>query len=243
MKKKLAGLLACLTLFGMVGMAHAANIIVNGSFETGGFSLWNYEDPLNPGNEPNYIPLAVRNHGFILDELDEEWHEFWENFFEIAPTDGSFAAVHGFDGAGPGHITISQNVVIPLDGATLTFDYRAGWDNWGSDARAFNVIIKPFGINWVTLSDTNILTAPGVSTNWDTGPLSSSLFLDPAALGNNQHLNIIFDFYVPEDFYGPGLFQLDNIVLEANPVPIPGAAWLLGSGLIAMVGIRRKFKK
>ena len=24
-----------------------------------------------------------------------------------------------------------------------------------------------------------------------------------------------------------------------NPVPIPGAVWLLGSGLIAMVGIRR----
>ena len=38
-------------------------------------------------------------------------------------------------------------------------------------------------------------------------------------------------------------WNVDNIVLEANPVPIPGAVWLLGSGLIAMVGIRRKFKK
>jgi len=28
-----------------------------------------------------------------------------------------------------------------------------------------------------------------------------------------------------------------------NPVPIPSAAWLLGSGLIGIVGIRRKLKK
>jgi hypothetical protein len=28
--------------------------------------------------------------------------------------------------------------------------------------------------------------------------------------------------------------------LEKSPVPIPGASWLLGSGLIALAGIRRK---
>lgn len=28
-----------------------------------------------------------------------------------------------------------------------------------------------------------------------------------------------------------------------NPVPVPAAVWLLGSGLIGMFGIRRKFKK
>ena len=31
----------------------------------------------------------------------------------------------------------------------------------------------------------------------------------------------------------------DNI----NPVPIPSASWLLASGLIGMVGMRRKFRK
>jgi len=31
--------------------------------------------------------------------------------------------------------------------------------------------------------------------------------------------------------------------IDPTPVPIPGAVWLLGSGLIGMVGIRRKFKK
>ncbi|MHC1743847.1 MAG: VPLPA-CTERM sorting domain-containing protein [Syntrophobacteraceae bacterium] len=29
-------------------------------------------------------------------------------------------------------------------------------------------------------------------------------------------------------------------VIDANPVPIPGAAWLLGSGLVGLVGLRKR---
>jgi hypothetical protein len=29
--------------------------------------------------------------------------------------------------------------------------------------------------------------------------------------------------------------------LTVSPTPIPGAIWLLGSGLVGLVGIRRKF--
>jgi hypothetical protein len=36
---------------------------------------------------------------------------------------------------------------------------------------------------------------------------------------------------------------LDNVVLtEATPIPIPGAIWLLGSGLIGLIGLKRKFR-
>ena len=34
---------------------------------------------------------------------------------------------------------------------------------------------------------------------------------------------------------------LTEVQFEGSPVPIPGAVWLLGSGLIGLVGIRRKF--
>jgi hypothetical protein len=42
------------------------------------------------------------------------------------------------------------------------------------------------------------------------------------------------------NLYNP--FYIDNFEYNA-PVPIPSAVWLLGSGLISIVGIRRKFKK
>jgi hypothetical protein len=34
-------------------------------------------------------------------------------------------------------------------------------------------------------------------------------------------------------------FEVDNVTV-GNPVPIPTAAWLLGSGLMGLVGIRRR---
>jgi hypothetical protein len=34
-----------------------------------------------------------------------------------------------------------------------------------------------------------------------------------------------------------------NGIIEHQCVPIPAAVWLLGSGLIGLVGVRRKFKK
>jgi hypothetical protein len=38
----------------------------------------------------------------------------------------------------------------------------------------------------------------------------------------------------------PWFTYLDDI--SVNPVPIPGAVWLLGSGLVGLAGLRRKFK-
>ena len=41
--------------------------------------------------------------------------------------------------------------------------------------------------------------------------------------------------------YNAQWFDLDNVSM--NPVPIPGAIWLLGSGLIGLVGLKRKFQR
>jgi hypothetical protein len=42
---------------------------------------------------------------------------------------------------------------------------------------------------------------------------------------------------------GPFVYaSIDNLVInEGDPVPIPGSVWLLVSGLLGLVGLRRKF--
>jgi len=49
-----------------------------------------------------------------------------------------------------------------------------------------------------------------------------------------------------EDGLGSGIqetYYSVDMAFARNPVPIPAAFWLLGSGLLGLVGLRRKFKK
>jgi len=40
--------------------------------------------------------------------------------------------------------------------------------------------------------------------------------------------------------YGPRIIELDGFGTTGSPVPVPGAVWLLGTGLISLAGIRRR---
>jgi len=68
-----------------------ATSVINGSFETGDFPDWVTQDLSNP-----FVQLQVGGAG-----LSPGF-----GFFFSAPTDGDFAALHGFDGNGPGTIRI-----------------------------------------------------------------------------------------------------------------------------------------
>jgi len=224
MKRILIFLCALFLMFGVVGSASGMNIITNGSFEQG-FAGWGTVDLSFP-----LWPLAVRSGG------NSGVFFGWD----ITPTDGEKAASHGFDGSGPGTIEIFQDLLIgPGLSSTLTFDYRAGWDiYYGSLARLFDVEIQPFGGGDSLF--TPIITAnPGTIVN-DTTPLSETIDLS-SFIGSNIRLSFIST--IPENFTGPGQFQLDNVVLDVEPVPEPTTMILFGSGLIGLAGFRRRFKK
>ncbi|MGD9161472.1 MAG: DUF4465 domain-containing protein [Desulfobacteraceae bacterium] len=67
-------------------------------------------------------------------------------------------------------------------------------------------------------------------------------WVDLSGLGNVIGLEFSVDSS-DDSAYGintPAYFAMDN--LNGSPVPVPGAVWLLGSGILGLIGIRRKLK-
>jgi len=173
------------------------NLLINGSFENE-FEGWIINDLSAP-----FIPITVTS------QPTNEAHS-WDNFFTINPTDGNKSLIHGFDGT-IGTIRISQDVYIPEKGAVLYFEYRAGWNmklGNGTENRKFDINIE--SSDGANLKSVNFLTADPSIVNLDTGTIKRSLSLIEFEQSN---VRINFDFYIPENRSGPGLFQLDNVTL------------------------------
>jgi hypothetical protein len=216
-------------LLGLSMTAGAINIVDNPSFETGDFTDWGTKDMGVP-----FYDLLVRpagdSPGFSL--------------FTSAPTDGLFAATHGFDGGGPDTIEIFQDIVISDNStAILSFDWRAGWDmlSFGVSTlrRLFDVVIEPFG-GGAPLLTAPVLAANPLTTNLDTGAMSSLIDLS-AFSGSSIRLNFLST--IPEDFTGPAHLQIDNVSLDVQSIPEPGMLILLGSGLFGLGAFRKKLRK
>lgn len=185
-------------------------VINNCSFETG-FTGWITKEIATP-----LYTLTVTSTGVLNDDY---------GFFASEPTQGSYALVHGFDGAGPDFIRLYQDVTLPETPSRLFFDYRAGWDlrtfNYGmTEARIFRVKIEPAG-GGTPLQFSRILVAPMNTIITDTGNQNGVVDLIPFA---GMDVRIVFEWEVPHDYSGPAYFQLDNIdLLAANPTYLPMA--------------------
>jgi hypothetical protein len=187
------------------------NPLVNCSFETGDFGGWVATDIPGPFWPLQVVPAGI-SPGFDL--------------FPSTPTEGQFAAVHGFDGDGPGTISIAQDVILPLEVTTLEFDYRAGWDMFNfpgsTQPRTFTVHVEPFGGGAPLQSDL-VLTADPGSINLDTGPLKGLVVLAAFA---GAPVRINFECFIPEAFTGPGHFQLDNVLVNVmEPISVKATNW------------------
>jgi hypothetical protein len=83
---------------------------------------------------------------------------------------------------------------------------------------------------------------PVVYTGGDGTTGVWATFILSSIVGANNISNFAFRF-VNVDLSAASTLTTDWVLVEGTAVPIPAAAWLLGTGLIGLVGLRRKFKR
>jgi uncharacterized membrane protein/predicted GH43/DUF377 family glycosyl hydrolase len=197
-------------------LAEPQPVINNPGFELGDFSWWNTQDLTMP-----FLPLQVTGAGVSPGF----------GLFSTAPTEGSLAAVTGWDGNGPGTIVLSQDVILPSSNSMVTFDYRAGWDLAMIPAtvdRTFSVAVQPFGGGSPWHFET-LLVAPAGTFMADTGDLFGTVDMSPFA---GMPVRICFEWYVPESNSGPAFFQIDNVRISEL---VPVSSFMVEAGEAATV--------
>lgn len=79
---------------------------------------------------------------------------------------------------------------------------------------------------------------------WDWVDLTSLGSVYGLQFELHSTIDSLFGKVVELGDYAPQTFAMDNLTVgDAAPVPVPAAAWLLGVGLVGLVGIRRRSER
>lgn len=137
--------------------------------------------------------------------------------------------------------------VIDWDGTDYTYDWSTyslvengeeiGWVQPGSwenydDGQGNSGVIGSLGFAWWATDDE--------AEPFDTGgsPYDET---DQADIDALRSIALQYQTYAIGMYRNPSGEEFGQLQVNIAPVPVPAAVWLLGSGLIGLVGLRRKF--
>ncbi|SEM76354.1 VPLPA-CTERM protein sorting domain-containing protein [Syntrophus gentianae] len=170
----------------------------------------------------------VSTYSGITYDFDSNTPVFSGDGAVVQGTTGSYAAPYAVSNADSSkYLTVpysnsTGSVTISLGGL---YSYLGIW--WGSVDK-YNTLSLYKGSDLVaTISGSTI-----ISSNWGNQSSSeSNIYLNVADItGGFDSIKMTSDGRA---------FEVDNITV-GNPVPIPAAVWLLGPGLVGLVGVRRR---
>ena len=217
--KRFSWIILLIFTFFISQQALAANLILNGDFSLGNTSF----SSQYPYTEDNAYSPPV----YSIGHTPTDQNVWGADFGDHTTGDGLMLIANG----ATTHLVVwEQEVSVDTDTNYIFGAWTASWGMGYSggipDQKDPNPANLEFYINGSSLGSQMLDPNSGLWTKlnwqWDSGAETSALLqiidLTTAANGND--------------------FALDDLSL--NTVPLPGAVWLLGSGLLGLIGIRKR---
>lgn len=174
---------------------------------------WWFDGTHNSPSTPGWSSVDVPGGGDFWDPP----YTFTDYYYRTSTDSVAMPAIDDYLHAGYG-VTLGVYEAAPGDGGhAITC--------WGYDYDQNNNYL---GV-WVTDSDDD---------KTDSTPEDELKYYSVSSVGNKWFLQ---NFYGQNDWYIGEVMALDQA--PASAVPLPAAVWLLGSGLLGLVGVRRRFLK
>jgi hypothetical protein len=193
---------------------YSAELITNGSFETGNFSGWTATNGTGP-----WYPWQVVTAGF-------------SNGFSVpaSPAHGNFVAYQGVTGNAGATFTLVQQVTIPVGTASLHWQHRYQLDhvNYCSSCGTATYAVEILNTSNILLETLYVLvTGSGIirNTGWQQYSRSLNAY-------SGQTIRLRFRTNVTVTLAGPGQLEIDNVRIQAPSILIPTAARATVSGRV-----------
>ena len=149
----------------------------------------------------------------------------------------SYDIVKFYDGTKQSSINSNYPVGEELPGYQLFYSVNGGsWVN----VSALNPVATADGIHPVVAAGTPAAYNTNGSVDYSVTSINNALVTLATSWGIGQTLNLRWVDDNAVNISNDQVIGLDNVNVNAASTPIPAAAWLLGSGLIGLVGLRRR---
>ena len=228
-------------LFFTFASAAQANIITNGSFETGNYTGWTLWE--TPGVNPDYGTWGIAPDGLVINPGDVTY-DFFDSInvqqssvglpITYNATQGNYLAYQLQNGEQ--HHRMYQDIALGSDVSTLSWDmfYTNHYEEFVSGHQELAITIRD--TSDMILADI-FRTTEGI----DPYSISMTSFSSDIAVFAGQTVRLSVDMYV-EGYYFDAAF--DNFAIDGTqPIPEPTTMLLLGTGLVGVAGAARRKKK